>query len=133
MRLIYRDFPLMDIHPGALLASHAANCAALQGVFWPMHDRIFLGLERREWRQGYPNDLAVFVGYAEALQLDPERLRQCIEQNETAAQIEDDVNLAYDVGVRSTPSFLINGELVVGAQPYEVWKDLFDRILAETN
>ena len=48
----YRDFPLVDIHPGALLAAHAANCAAEQGAFWPMHDQLFQGAAAQAWGSG---------------------------------------------------------------------------------
>ncbi len=128
---IYRDFPLTDIHPGALLAAHVANCAADQGAFWPMHERIFRGMPIREWRSGSAADYEVFLGYARELSLDTDALRACVESNRHAPTIEDDMREALSKGIRSTPSFLVNGQLVVGAQPFGVWQQIFDSLLRQ--
>ncbi len=127
----YRDFPLVDIHPGALLAAHAANCAAEQGAFWPMHDQLFQGAAAQAWGSGDTADFGTFVGYAAALHLDAVKLQECVQANRYAAQIEADFRDAAALGVRSTPSFVVNGKLLVGAQPFDVWKDVLDGMLAE--
>ncbi len=129
VRFVYRDFPLMSIHPGALLAAHVANCAGEQGAFWQMHERIFTGMEQREWSSGNASDFRTFLKYAEELNLDAAQVQQCVESNRYGSRIQDDIREAQQAGVRSTPSFLINGQLLVGAQPFEVWERVFETIL----
>jgi protein-disulfide isomerase len=127
---VYRDFPLVDIHPGALLAAHVANCAAAQGSFWPMHDRLFAGAAAREWSSGSIEDFKTFLGYAQALQLNLDTLQQCINSNQQAARIAADYRAGAEQGVRSTPTFLINGQPFVGARPYADWQHYLDSLLA---
>jgi protein-disulfide isomerase len=127
--MVFRDFPLTDIHPGAVLAAHVANCSAEQGTFWQMHTRIFEGQLAREWGGGGLADLETFQSYAADLGMDSGALRACVESNRYAGQIEDDVRSALDLGIRSTPSFVINGRPLIGAQPFEAFQRAFDRIL----
>lgn len=126
---IYRDLPLVQIHPGALQAAHAANCAADQGKFWPMNERLFAGQASREWGSGGQQDAQVFATYAQELGLDSVALQACIEDNRHAAQIEADLREAAGRGLNSTPSFVVNGQVVLGARPFASWKQLFDTIL----
>ena len=126
---VYRDFPLVDIHPGALLAAHVANCAADQGSFWPMHDRLYAGSAAHEWSSGSGEDFKTFLGYAQERQLDVGTLRQCINSNQQAPQIAADYRAGAERGVRSTPTFLINGQLFIGAHPYADWQLYLDSLL----
>jgi protein-disulfide isomerase len=128
---IYRDLPLLSIHPGALQAAHVANCAADQGAFWPMHSRLFGGQASREWGAGGAADLATMLGYAGDLAIDRDALAQCVENSRHAAQIEADVRDAVGRGINSTPAFLVNGQPVFGARPFDSWKQLFDQLLTQ--
>ena len=130
MYFVYRDFPLVDIHPGALLAAHVANCAADQGSFWPMHDRLYAGAATHEWSSGSGEDFKTFLGYARDLQLDLGTLQQCINSNQQAQQIAADYRAGAERGVRSTPTFLINGQPFIGARPYADWQRYLDSLLA---
>lgn len=127
----FRDLPLHTIHPGAVMAAHVANCAAEQNRFWPMHDRLIIGSEAREWGSGDAADFQTFLGYAGELQLDVGALQQCVSENRQARQIQTDVEQASDRGLRSTPAFVVNGRSVLGARPFDNWKRLFDQMLAE--
>jgi len=127
---VYRDFPLVDIHPAALLATHVANCAAAQGSFWPMHDRLFAGTWAREWGSGGERDFKLFLGYAQDLKLDVAAIQSCVEAQWYAFQVDTDMRQAAQRGVRSTPTFLVNGRPFVGAQPYDAWKQVLDDLLA---
>jgi len=128
--VIFRDLPLTSIHPGALQAAHAANCAAEQGHFWEMHNRLFNGQATREWGTGDASDLTTFVRYADELKLDSAGLQRCIETGRHATQIQADVRAATDKGINSTPAFLVNGQLLLGARPFENWKQIFDNLLS---
>jgi protein-disulfide isomerase len=128
---VYRDLPLAEIHPGAILAAHIAGCAAEQGAFWPMHDRLFQGYEAREWSRGGPETLPIFLGYARELGLDEAALNDCVLSNRRAPLIEADVREALSRGLQSTPAFFVNGQPLLGAQPFEVFQQAFDQILEQ--
>lgn len=127
---VFRDLPLTSIHPGALQAAHAANCAADQGRFWEMHARLFAGQSAREWAAGGERDLDVFLEYGTALGVDSTALRSCIAERRHAARIEEDVRSAVGRGLTSTPAYVVNGRPLLGARPFESWKQVFDSLLA---
>lgn len=128
----FRDFPLSEIHSSAVLAAHVANCAAAQGSFYPMHNRLFSGQSAKEWgTSNLSQDFSTMLGYARELKLDDATLQTCVQSQQFATQIESDYREGTAAGVQSTPSFTVNGTLVVGAQPYDTWKKTFDDELAK--
>lgn len=96
-----------------------------------MHDRLFVGSGQRAWGQGGVEDFRKFLGYAEALNLDVAKLQQCVETNAHAPTIDADFRDAAKLGIRSTPSFVVNGQLLIGAYPYETWQRILDDLLAK--
>lgn len=127
----FRDFPLSQIHGSAVLAAHAANCAGQQGQFYAMHDRLFVGQDAGEWGSDLESDFSTFLGYARELKLDDKAIQGCIQSQQFRSQIETDYRAGLQVGVQSTPTFVVNGELLVGAQPYDVWQKTLDEALAK--
>ena len=124
IRLVYRDFPLVQIHPNAARAAEAAACANEQGKFWPMHDAMFEHqdkLAEADLKQS-----------AAALGLDATAFNQCLESGRHTAQWQKDTAEGEAYGVSSTPAFFINGRLVVGAQPYESFARILDEELARS-
>lgn len=113
--LVYHDFPLESIHPQAFAAAHAARCAGDQGAdaYWQMHDLLY----ERMSAWGVNNPGPVFLGMAEELGLDTAVFSACQEGQEHAAAIRADIEYGLSQGIRSTPSFLVNGQPLVGAQP----------------
>jgi Na+/H+ antiporter NhaA len=107
VRYVWRHLPLNDVHPGAQLAAEAAEAAADQGAFWPMHDLLLA----RQDALG-PRDL---VRYAEALGLDVERFTDALRTHAGAARIAEDVDGADLSGVSGTPTFFVNGRRHYGA------------------
>jgi protein-disulfide isomerase len=123
---VYRDYPL-DIHPGAMLAAAAANCAADQGGFWPMHDRLYDGAIDGEWAGGDAADRAIFLGYAKEVKLDAAKFVSCL--NATAAneqRIQADIDAGDKHFINGTPTFLLNGNVVRGSHSFRVWQSLID-------
>jgi protein-disulfide isomerase len=122
-RFIYRDNPLESIHPFALRASAAAECAGQQGKYWEMHDAIFS-------KQGELAD-ANLVDRARSLRLDAAQFSNCLKESALQAVKEDQAEAAR-LGLQSTPIFLIgriqsDGTIKVtkrinGAAPYEAFK-----------
>ena len=126
MRFVVRDFPLTDIHPSALPAAVAARCAADQGQFWPMYERLF-ATHTVEWG-GVPNrDRDVFVGFAAELGLAVEPFTSCLNDPANEQAVLAESNAAQRLGVNSTPNFLVNGQLLRGALPFRVFEDLIQQ------
>lgn len=126
VRIVFRDFPLTQIHPNALPAAMAAECAHNQDAFWPMHDRLFAN--QSEWGQSSnPNE--VFSSYAEAMGLDVDAFRQCLQNREPLDEIRGDFQDGVDGGVRGTPAFFMGGEMLSGAQPFSAFQQRIDSLL----
>ncbi len=111
LRFVFRNFPLIDIHPHALHAALAAEAAASQGKFWQMHDAIFHHQHTLE-----DSDLARF---AEALGLDMEQYTRDMMQQRHLPRIEEDVEGGERSGVQGTPTFFINGVVYRGSWEHE--------------
>lgn len=120
VKLVFRDFPLRNIHPQAQKAAEAAQCADDQGKFWPYHDKLF------EQTALQIDDLKK---YAEELELDMEAFSTCLDSDKYAAEVEKDLQDGRRVGVNSTPSFYINGQPLSGAAAYENFQELVDAAL----
>ena len=107
VRFVWRHFPLRDVHPQAQLAAEAAEAAAEQGAFWPMHDLLFAHQDALR-----PVDLA---GYADQLGLDTERFRNRLREHADTARIAEDIDSGDISGVSGTPTLFINGRRLHGA------------------
>jgi len=102
-------------------AHEAARCAGDQGRYWAYHDVLFARQPRFE-----RDDL---VGYAVDLNLDRDRFERCMDSRRFRAAVEADFAEGRELGVRSTPTFLINGKPIVGAQPIERFRAAIDDAL----
>jgi protein-disulfide isomerase len=99
----FRHFPLEEVHPHALLAAQAAECAGGQGKFWEMYDLLFTNQEHLK-----PKDLH---GYAERLSLDMARYSAEMDDQIYLQRVREDLQGGLDSGVRATPTFFINGRI----------------------
>ncbi len=111
LRFVYRNFPLTEIHPHALHAALAAEAAAMQGMFWQMHDYIFHHQHTLE-----DADLAQF---AEAVGLDLQQYARALADQRSLARIEEDVEGGERSGVQGTPTFFIKGVLYRGSWEHD--------------
>jgi len=114
VRVVHKDFPLPS-HAGALPAAEAARCAGAQGVFWEYHDLLYLSVPDFS-----RDDL---VRYAGRLGIDRGAFAACIDTGRFRQQVGADVAEGRAIGVRGTPTFVINGTLLVGAQPIEAFRE----------
>ncbi len=101
LRLVFRNFPLAEIHPHARHAAEAAEAAAVQGKFWEMHDIIFENQARLA-----DSDLG---RYATKLGLDAQRIEDELAAGTHAQRVEADFSSGVRSGVNGTPTFFING------------------------
>ncbi len=104
LRVVFRHLPVPRSHPNAVPAALAAEAAAAQGAFWPMHERLYEHQDRLS-RQ----DL---VGHAAALGLDADAVGRAIDEESFATRIEADVDSALRSGVTGTPAFFVAGRLL---------------------
>ena len=121
VRYVYRDFPL-DFHPRAVPAAKASLCAREQEKYWEYHYNL---LEM----QGDLSD-ADLEKRATDLGLDIEAFKACVGSDRYEAAIQDSFEEGQALGVTGTPSFFINGRMVVGAKPYADLKKIVDEELA---
>ena len=117
VRYVFRDYPL-SFHPDAQKAAEAAQCADDQGKFWEMHDMIF----ENQHAMGVSN----LKSYAEGMGLDTQLFNQCLDSGEYSQEVLDDQQDGARLGVSGTPSFFINGKMLVGAQPFETFKEAIE-------
>ena len=101
VRYVWRHLPLSDVHPRAQLAAEAAEAAADQGAFWPMHDLLLSQQDALA-----PSDL---IRYAGEIGLDTARFRDYLTRRAGAARIAEDVDSADLSGVSGVPTFFVNG------------------------
>lgn len=121
VRLIFRQFPLSEIHPLATKAAQAALCAGEQKKFWEMHDQMF----QDQGKLGVPDLKAT----AARLNLDGAAFNSCLDSDRYADRIKRDMFDGAKVGITGTPAFFINGRFLNGAQPYEEMAKIVDEEL----
>ena len=102
LKLVFRNFPLSEIHPDAFNAAVAAEAAGLQQKFWDMHDIIFENQQELDFE-------SLFL-YAKTIGLDLGRFKSDIQKNELITKVEQDFESGIRSGVNGTPSFFINGK-----------------------
>ena len=126
---VFKDFPLTQIHPQAVKAAEAARCAAEQDSYEAMHDQIFL--QQAAW-SGSPTADDLFKQFAQDLQLDSAAFAECLDSGRQEAAVLADLEEGRRVGVNGTPSFLINGHSLSGAQPFAIFEEAIEGFLAES-
>lgn len=113
--------------PESLWSAEASECAAEQDAFWAYHDFLYEN-QNGENRGAFSKDnLKLF---AEQLGLDTEKFNQCLDSGKYAEVVEKENELARQLGVQSTPSFVINGTPVIGAQPFENFQQVIEAALS---
>jgi protein-disulfide isomerase len=119
LRWVYKHMPLTAIHPHALAAALAAECAKDQNRFWEMHDVLFA-------HQAALDDDSL-AGYATGLGLDLTAWNACRASAGAAETVANDAAMAKAIGVGGTPTFFIDGAPLVGAYPAEDFVTRIDR------
>jgi protein-disulfide isomerase len=121
VKIVFKDFPLPN-HPQAPKASEAGHCANEQGKYWELHDLMFA------------NQRALNVPdlkqYASGLGLDMAKFNQCLDSGKHAGLVASGLAQGESMGVNSTPTLYINGRVLIGAQPFEAFKQIIDEELA---
>jgi len=121
VRLVYKDFPLDNLHPQARAAAEAARCAGEQGKFWEFHDKVYAGASDA--------GQATMQTYAEQVGVDAARFETCRSTRKYQGPVQTDVTEGTKLGVNGTPGFFINGRFLSGAQPLDAFSKIVDEEL----
>lgn len=124
VRIVWKDFPLTQIHPQAFKAGEAAHCAGDQGKFWEYHDRLFANQQALQ--------VPDLKGHAAALGLNAATFDACLDASKYAERVRDGVAAGSRLGVNSTPMSYVNGRLLSGALPFDAFSAVIDEELARS-
>lgn len=111
LRFVFRNFPLTEIHPYAMVAAEAAEAAARQGKFWEMHAVIYENQDELE-----PSILPV---WAQKIRLAVNEFGRAIKEGLVTERIKEDLKSGIGSGVNGTPCFFINGVRFDGDPDYD--------------
>jgi protein-disulfide isomerase len=126
VRYEFNDFAF--IGQESLRAAEAATCALEQDAFWPYHDTLFLNQRGENGGAFADENLRTF---AAAIGLNEGDFSSCLGSNRYRNEINDGIVEARDLGVQSTPTFAINGELVEGGLSFEQFQSIIDQELSQ--
>jgi protein-disulfide isomerase len=126
VRWAFVNFPLTSIHHNAAAAAEVAFCAAQQGGFWRVHDLLY---QHQDVWAPLKEPAAFFMTLADSAKLSKPALLACLQSPATEDALRADAQGASRSGAESTPSFYIEGGLLVGAQPLGVFRQVLDSIL----
>jgi protein-disulfide isomerase len=118
VRIVYKDFPLQQIHNNAAKAAEAGSCAADQGKFWQLHDKMFENQAKLA--------VADLKQLAKDAGLDAGAFDQCLDSGQKAAEWNEDLKDGERYGVTGTPAFFVNGRLLGGAASFEKFAEVID-------
>ena len=130
---VFKHFPLDTtcndkvtrmVHPGACQVAAASECAHLQGKFWPFHDLVF--------QKGHTYNLANLEGDLSGLGVDLAAFRACMSSGKGMEAVKRDVAAGGEIGVQSTPTYVVNGVRAAGGFNPDVFDD-FAAVVSETS
>jgi protein-disulfide isomerase len=123
VRFVFKHFPLDSLHPAASFSANASECANEQGKFWEYHDQLFINqadLSR-----------AAILRYAQAVNIaDMDQFTACVDSGKYDTKVQADLLEGEGLGINGTPTFFINGQPIIGAQPFRVFQAQIDALLA---
>ena len=119
VHFVWRDFPVITVQSPE--AAAAAHCAFDQGRFWQYHDLLYA--------KAPALGIADLKTYAATLGLDSARFDQCLDSGQDKAKVDQSLNEGHQYGFPGTPSFLINGQKVVGPLSFVQIKSILDPLL----
>ncbi|MDH4200156.1 MAG: DsbA family protein [Spirochaetia bacterium] len=111
VRLVYRHFSRNEVDEKAGMA---AECAGDQNKFWQMYDAIYSDDEGTFDYLAYAKKAGVNVGI----------FNQCIASNKYQSKVDRDTEMGRTLGIQGTPTFIVNGEMIVGYRPYSFFESM---------
>lgn len=117
VKVVFRDYP--NISEQSIELAMAARCAGKQGKFWPMHDKLFQ-------KQGSISTTSDLIRIAEQVGVKTADFRSCLSSPDEQLKVLNNTEYAEKVGVKGTPTWLINGTKVDGDLPADIWQKIID-------
>lgn len=130
VRWVFVNFPLTSVHANAAAAAELALCAARQGKFWPVHDLLF---KYQETWAPLKEPGPFLLSLADSAGVPRKPMETCLTTGAAREELKADAEGAQRSGAQSTPTFYVEGGLLVGAQPVQVWKEILDSIYKAKN
>jgi protein-disulfide isomerase len=127
VRWVFINYPIPSLHPNAEAAAEFAACASREGRFWPTHDWLYA--DQSKWAE-LKDPTPVFAQEMPKLGLSPSKMGSCLTGGTGRQMVRSDSIGASQSGAHSTPSFYIEGGLMSGALPVEVFRHVLDSIYA---
>jgi protein-disulfide isomerase len=125
-RVAYWNFAFLGEE--SIWAAEAAECAADQDKFWEYHDKLFESQNGENQGVFTKENLKMF---AAQIGLDSGKFNECLDSGKHTELVQADTALAQQIGVQSTPSFLVNGTPLIGAVPFEEFQKVIDPALSQ--
>lgn len=120
INITFKHFPLESIHPNALAAANAAACAAEQNKFWEYYDMLFTQKKLEKTN---------FKSYAQKLGLNTASFDSCLETEKYRENIETDMLDGASIGIRATPTYIVNNIKIEGVLSQEDWSNILLQFL----
>jgi len=126
VKIAFKQFPL-PMHHDAMPAAEAAMCVNDQGKdkYWKFHDIAFANQDKL--------DADSLVKHAKAAGADEAKFKECVASHKFAEYVKKDQAYGEKLGVRSTPTFFVNGQLLSGALPLDQFSEVIDEELSAKN
>jgi len=130
VKFVYRDFPIQSLHPNAMPAAAASECAHEQNKYWEYHDALF---ERQQtWNNlKLADSIDTFKNIAKEFNLNEDQFNSCLDSGKYIEEINKDLRDGTNYGITGTPGFFVGNEKngfvkLIGAQPIEAFKKIID-------
>lgn len=129
IKFVFRDYPL-PFHSAAQPSAEAAECADDQGKFWEMHDKIF-GEQAKQGTGTITYSAVELKKWASEIGLNTGKFNQCLDSGKYKSEVENDLADGSAYGVSGTPTLYVNGNPIVGAQPFSVFQAIIEQELSK--
>lgn len=134
VKLVYRDFPIQNIHPNAMAAAVAAECADEQGMFWDYHDTLFESMS--QWKDlSVDAAISQFKAYASDVVTDRTMFDDCVDTGKYINEVAGDYTDGVSYGITGTPAFFLGNDQIgyhhmSGAKPYNEFQFVIEQLLS---
>jgi protein-disulfide isomerase len=125
VRWVFVNFPLTSVHPNAVAAAETALCASKQDAFWTVHDLLY---QHQDTWAPLKEPGPFLLSLADSAGISKPALLTCVQAPQTRNEVRAEAEGAQRSGAGSTPTFYIEGGLLVGAQPLPVFRQVLDSI-----
>lgn len=126
-KFVFRQYAFLG--PASTVAANAAECANEQGKFWDFHDYMYKNQPDESDTSMYTTDKLTAI--AGQLGMNTDQFQSCLSANKYSDKVNSDMADGQKAGVTGTPTIFIDGTPIVGAQPYDAFKQLIDQELAK--